>query len=203
MLPRGRYAFTGLALGLPCKMRARVSAGFIFPVSVTASTGAFRGGQMTERIPMTPSGYKKLEAELKHIRTVERPKIVKEIEVARAHGDISENAEFHAAKERQGQIETRVRVIDDRLARAQVIDPSGQAVDQVRFGMTVVLVDADTNEEATYTILGEEEADAKCGRISVTSPVARALLGRGVGEAVTVRVPKGKREFEILEIRID
>ena len=180
-----------------------MSAGFIFPVSVTASTGAFRGGQMTERIPMTPSGYKKLEAELKHIRTVERPKIVKEIEVARAHGDLSENAEFHAAKERQSQIETRVRVIDDRLARAQVIDPSGQAVDQVRFGMTVVLVDADTNEEVTYTILGEEEADAKCGRISVTSPVARALLGRGVGESVTVRVPKGKREFEILEIRID
>ena len=158
---------------------------------------------MTERIPMTRSGYKKLEAELKHIRTVERPKIVKEIEVARAHGDLSENAEFHAAKERQSQIETRVRVIDDRLARAQVIDPSGQAVDQVRFGMTVVLVDADTNEEVTYTILGEEEADATCGLISVTSPVARALLGRGVGEAVTVRVPKGKREFEILEIRID
>ena len=124
-------------------------------------------------------------------------------EAARAHGDLSEHAEFHAAKERQSLIETRVRVIDDRLARAKVIDPSVQAVDQVRFGMTVVLVDADTNEEVTYTILGEEEADAKCGRISVTSPVARALLGRGVGESVTVRVPKGKREFEILEIRID
>ncbi len=158
---------------------------------------------MTDRIPMTRAGYQKLEAELKQIRAVERPKIVKEIELARAHGDLSENAEFHAAKERQSQIEARVRLIDDRLARAQVIDPSGQALDQVRFGMTVVLVDADTNDEVTYTILGEEEADAKCGRISVTSPVARALLGRGIGDTVSVRVPKGMREFEILEIRVD
>ncbi len=158
---------------------------------------------MTDRIPMTRAGYQKLEAELKQIRAVERPKIVKEIELARAHGDLSENAEFHAAKERQSHIETRVRLIDDRLARAQVIDPSGQALDQVRFGMTVVLVDADTNDEVTYTILGEEEADAKCGRISVTSPVARALLGRGIGDTVSVRVPKGMREFEILEIRVD
>lgn len=158
---------------------------------------------MTDRIPMTRAGYQKLEAELKQIRAVERPKIVKEIELARAHGDLSENAEFHAAKERQSHIEGRARLIDDRLARAQVIDPSGQALDQVRFGMTVVLVDADTNEEVTYTILGEEEADAKCGRISVTSPVARALLGRGIGDTVSVRVPKGMREFEILEIRVD
>ncbi len=158
---------------------------------------------MTDRIPMTRAGYEKLEAELKQIRSVERPKIVKEIELARAHGDLSENAEFHAAKERQSQIEGRVRLIDDRLARAQVIDPSGQALDQVRFGMTVVLVDTDTNDEVTYTILGEEEADAKFGRISVTSPVARALLGRGIGDAVSVRVPKGMREFEILEIRVD
>ncbi len=158
---------------------------------------------MNDRIPMTRAGYQKLEAELKQIRAVERPKIVKEIELARAHGDLSENAEFHAAKERQSQIEGRVRLIDDRLARAQVIDPSGQALDRVRFGMTVVLVDADTNDEVTYTILGEEEADAKCGRISVTSPVARALLGRGIGDTVSVRVPKGMREFEILEIRVD
>ena len=158
---------------------------------------------MNDRIPMTRAGYQKLEAELKQIRAVERPKIVKEIELARAHGDLSENAEFHAAKERQSQIEGRVRLIDDRLARAQVIDPSGQALDRVRFGMTGVLVDADTNDEVTYTILGEEEADAKCGRISVTSPVARALLGRGIGDTVSVRVPKGMREFEILEIRVD
>ncbi len=158
---------------------------------------------MSDRIPMTRAGYEKLEAELKQIRSVERPKIVKEIELARAHGDLSENAEFHAAKERQSHIESRVRLIDDRLARAQVIDPSGQALDQVRFGMTVVLVDADTNDEVTYTILGEEEADAKSGTISVTSPVARAMLGRGVGDTVSVRVPKGIREFEIIEIRVD
>ncbi len=158
---------------------------------------------MTDRVPMTRAGYEKLDAELKHIRAVERPKIVEEIALARAHGDLSENAEFHAAKERQSQIEARVRLIDDRLARAQVIDPSGQALGQVRFGMTVVLVNADTNEEVTYTILGEEEADAKSGTISVTSPVARAMLGRSVGDTVSVRVPKGMREFEIIEIRVD
>ncbi len=158
---------------------------------------------MAERIPMTRGGYEKLEAELKRLRTVERPKIVQEIELARAHGDLSENAEFHAAKERQSYIEGRVRILEDRLARAQVIDPSGQALDRVRFGMTVVLEDTDTGDQATYTILGEEEADAANGRISVTSPVARALLGKGEGDSVTVRVPKGTREFEILEIRVD
>jgi transcription elongation factor GreA len=158
---------------------------------------------MAERIPMTQGGYEKLEAELKRLRTVERPNIVKEIELARAHGDLSENAEFHAAKERQSHVEGRVRILEDRLARAQVIDPSGQALDSVRFGITVVLEDTDTGDRATYTILGEEEADAANGRISVTSPVARALLGKEEGDNVTVRVPKGTREFEILEIRVD
>ncbi len=156
---------------------------------------------MVDRVPMTRSGYEKLQAELKRLRTVDRPNIVKEIELARSHGDISENAEFHAAKERQSHIEGRVRMIDDRLARAQIIDPTGQNVDQVRFGLTVVLVDTATDDEVTYTILGEDEADAADGKISVTSPVARALLGKGVGATVSVRVPKGTREFEILEIR--
>jgi transcription elongation factor GreA len=156
---------------------------------------------MVDRIPMTRSGYEKLQAELKRLRSVDRPEIVKEIELARSHGDLSENAEFHAAKERQSHIEGRVRILDDRLARAQIIDPTGQSLDQVRFGLTVVLVDIATDDEVTYTILGEEEADAADGKISVTSPVARALLGKGVGETVTVRVPKGTREFEILEIR--
>jgi transcription elongation factor GreA len=156
---------------------------------------------MVDRIPMTRSGYDKLKAELKRLRTVDRPSIVKEIELARSHGDISENAEFHAAKERQSHIEGRVRILDDRLARAQIIDPTGQDLGQVRFGLTVVLVDTATDDKVTYTILGEEEADAANGTISVTSPVARALLGKGVGETVTVRVPKGTREFEILEIR--
>jgi transcription elongation factor GreA len=156
---------------------------------------------MVDRVPMTRSGYEKLQAELKRLRTVDRPNIVKEIELARSHGDISENAEFHAAKERQSHIEGRLRMLDDRLARAQIIDPTGQNLDQVRFGLTVVLVDTATDDEVTYTILGEDEADAAEGKISVTSPVARALLGKGVGATVTVRVPKGTREFEILEIR--
>ncbi len=156
---------------------------------------------MVDRVPMTRSGYEKLQAELKRLRTVDRPNSVKEIELARSHGDISENAEFHAAKERQSHIEGRLRMLDDRLARAQIIDPTGQNLDQVRFGLTVVLVDTATDDEVTYTILGEDEADAADGKISVTSPVARALLGKGVGATVTVRVPKGTREFEILEIR--
>ena len=151
---------------------------------------------------MSRMGYDKLEEELRRLKSVDRLTIVKEIEVARAHGDISENAEFHAAKERQGQIESRILMVEDRLARAQVIDPSGQSLDQVRFGLTVELEDAETGEKVTYTILGEDESDAADGRISVTSPVARALLGKGVGDSVTVRVPKGTREFEILQIRI-
>ncbi len=151
---------------------------------------------------MSRMGYDKLEEELRRLKSVDRLTIVKEIEVARAHGDISENAEFHAAKERQGHIESRILMVEDRLARAQVIDPSGQSLDQVRFGLTVELEDAETGEKVTYTILGEDESDAANGRISVTSPVARALLGKGVGDSVTVRVPKGTREFEILQIRI-
>jgi transcription elongation factor GreA len=152
---------------------------------------------------MTRGGYEKLEQELKQLKSVERPKIVKEIEIARAHGDISENAEFHAAKEKQSHIEGRVRIVEDKLARAQVIDPTGQNADEVRFGTTVLLSDDETGEKVSYTILGEDESDVATGCISVTSPVARALLGKGVGDSVVVRVPKGTREFEVLEIRID
>ena len=152
---------------------------------------------------MTPSGYAKLEEELKQLKHVERRKNSKEIEIARAHGDISENAEFHAAKERQSHIEGRIRIIDDRLARAQVIETGGPPPDSVRFGVTVTLSDNDTGEEVQYTVTGEDEADVSLGLISVTSPVARALLGKGVGDEVTVRVPKGSRSFEILDIRCD
>lgn len=156
---------------------------------------------MSGRIPMTQSGYQGIQEELKRLKTEDRPSIVREIEVARSHGDLSENAEYHAAKERQGHIEGRIRTLEDKLARAQVIDPSGQSVEQVRFGLTVDLEDVETGEQVTYTILGEEETDAARGKISVRSPVGRALLGKGVGDSVTVRVPKGTREFEILEIR--
>ncbi len=150
---------------------------------------------------MTQTGYDGLEAELKRLKRVDRYEIVKEIEVARAHGDLKENAEYHAAKDKQGHIEARIRQLEDRLARAQVIDPAGQDTARVRFGLTVDLEDAESGETVSYTLLGEEEADAANGRISVTSPVARALLGKAVGDVVTVRVPRGTREFEVLEIR--
>jgi transcription elongation factor GreA len=157
---------------------------------------------MANRVPMTREGYEKLEGELRRLKTQERPKIVEEIETARSHGDISENAEFHAAKERQSHLESRIRQLEDRLARAQVIDPSGPPPEEVRFGVTVVLLDSETDEEVTYTIVGEDESDAANGRISITSPIARALLGKGVDAAVTVRVPKGTREFEVRQIRV-
>jgi len=156
---------------------------------------------MSERLPMTRGGYQKLEEELHRLKTVDRVKIVNEIEVARAHGDISENAEFHAAKERQSHIEGRMRLIEDKLARAVVIDPTGQSLDAVRFGVTVQLEDTATGDRVTYTILGEEESDVVNGCISVASPVARALLGKAVGDSVSVRVPKGVRVLEVIEIR--
>jgi transcription elongation factor GreA len=158
---------------------------------------------MADRIPMTPNGYVRLEAELKQLKTVERRKISNEIEVARAHGDISENAEFHAAKEKQSHIEGRIRIVEDKLARAQVIETGGNPPETVRFGVTVVLTDDDTGEEVKYTITGEDESNASAGLISVTSPVARALLGKRVGDEVAVRVPKGNRSFEVLDIRFD
>ena len=152
---------------------------------------------------MTPADYEKLKQELQRLKTVERPANVKEIEEARSHGDISENAEFHAAKERQAHLAARIAQIDDKLARAQVIEPANQDASQVRFGATVLLCDTATGEEVRYTIVGEDEANAGSGSISVTSPVAQALIGRGVEDEVSVRVPKGMREFEILEIRFD
>ena len=158
---------------------------------------------MADRIPMTPNGYVRLEAELKQLKTVERRKISNEIEVARAHGDISENAEFHAAKEKQSHIEGRIRIVEDKLARAQVIETGGNPPETVRFWVTVVLADDDTGEEVQYTITGEDESNALAGLISVTSPVARALLGKRVGDEVTVHVPKGNRSFEVLDIRFD
>ena len=152
---------------------------------------------------MSKTGFENLKLELQRLKTVERPKNVKEIEEARAHGDISENAEFHAAKERQAQLEAQMILLEDKIARAQVIDPTGQALDQVFFGATVILADVNTEEEVTYTIVGEDEADAAAGRLSVTSPVARAMMGKRVDDEVVVRVPKGTRHFEVLEIRYE
>ena len=152
---------------------------------------------------MTPRGYKLLQDELKRLTSVERPKIVKEIEAARAHGDISENAEFHAAKEHQGQVEARIRQVNDRLGRAQVIDPSGQNGDPVRFGAFIEIEDLESGERLTWQIVGEDEADAKEGRISVTSPIARALLGKEPDSTVRIQVPRGLREVLLIDVRYD
>jgi transcription elongation factor GreA len=158
---------------------------------------------MLDRVPMTRGGYERLKQELQRLKTEERNKNVKEIEEARSHGDISENAEFHAAKERQAHLNARIAQLEDKLARAQVIDPTGQDPDQVRFGATVILADIQSDEEVTYTIVGEDESDVSKGLISVTSPVARALMTKRVDDEVRVRVPKGVREFEIRDIRFD
>jgi transcription elongation factor GreA len=158
---------------------------------------------MDQRVPMTPRGFAALKEELQRLKSEDRPANIKDIEEAIAHGDLSENAEYHAAKEKQAHIAGRMAMLDDRIARAQVIDSSGQDPDKVRFGATVGLSDIETDEEVVYTIVGEDEADAKLGRISITSPVARALMNKEVGDEISVKVPKGLREFEILTIRYD
>ena len=153
-----------------------------------------------ERVPMTKQGFDKLKAELQRLISVERPKNVKDIETAREHGDISENAEFHAAKEKQAHLAAQMTLLEDKIARAQVIDPSEQSADQVFFGATVILSDVNSGEEVRYTVVGEDEADASSGRISITSPIAKAVIGKRVDDEVIVQVPKGRREFEVLEI---
>jgi len=158
---------------------------------------------MDQRVPMTPRGYEAMKQELKRLKTIDRPANIKDIEEAIDHGDISENAEYHAAKEKQAHIAGRMAMLDDRIARAQVIDTTGKTADKVSFGATIKLSDIETEEEVVYTLVGEDEADAKQGRISVSSPVARALMTKEVGDDVSVKVPKGIREFEVLEIRFD
>jgi transcription elongation factor GreA len=149
---------------------------------------------------MTPAGAQKLKAELKRLRE-ERPKIAREIEVAREHGDLSENAEYHAAKERQGMIEAMIKDTEDKLSRAEVIDPTKLAGDLVRFGATVTLTNLDTDEESTYQIVGADEADIDQGTISVSSPLARALIGKRLGDEVTVKLPAGIRNYEVSEVQ--
>jgi len=155
---------------------------------------------MSDKIPMTRSGKDRLMDELKKLKTVERPKIVREIEEARAHGDLSENAEYKFAKEKQGHIEGRIQQVEDWLARADVIDVSALSGDRVVFGATVRLQDADTEKEVRYRIVGEFEADLKRGMISVTSPIARSLIGKEAGDTVVVQAPGGAREYEILDV---
>lgn len=155
---------------------------------------------MSSRIPITASGLRRLKEELKQLQTVERGKISKEIEVARAHGDLRENAEYHAAKEKQSHVEGRILSLNDWIARAEVIDVSKLSGDKVVFGATVKLVDAESDKEATYTLVGELEADIKRRLISVTSPLARGLIGKAVGDLVTVQSPGGAREYEVVEV---
>ncbi|MFC4350614.1 transcription elongation factor GreA [Fodinicurvata halophila] len=156
---------------------------------------------MSEKVPMTASGYARLEEELKHLRSVARPEVIKAIAEAREHGDLSENAEYHAARERQSFIEGRLAELEDKISRAQVIDPSKLSGDTVMFGATVEVADEDTDQESTFQIVGETEAEVKEGRIAVTSPMARALIGKQEGESVEVTTPKGTKAYEILKIR--
>jgi transcription elongation factor GreA len=154
-----------------------------------------------DKIPMTAAGHVLLEAELKRRSAEERPRIINAITEARSHGDLSENAEYHAAKEQQSHNEGRIAEIESLLARAEIIDPSKLRGDTVTFGATVKLVDEDTEEEKTYQIVGEVEADVKSGRVSITSPIARALVGKKVGDQVEVTAPGGAKSYEILNIR--
>jgi len=149
---------------------------------------------------MTAGGYSALDEELKRLKTVERPSVIAAISEARAHGDLSENAEYHAAKERQGWIEGRIAEIEDKIARAQVIDVSKLSGAQVKFGATVSVVDEDTEDEARYQIVGEHEADVREGRVSISSPIARAMIGKEPGDVVEVNTPGGIKAYEILKV---
>ena len=153
-----------------------------------------------QKIPMTAAGYQRLEAELKHLKTAERPAVIRAISEAREHGDLSENAEYHAAKERQGWIESRILELEDKLRRAEVIDVSKLSGDKVMFGATVVLADEDTDEESTYQLVGADEADIKSGLLSITAPLARALVGKAKGESVEVTTPGGAKAYEIVSV---
>ncbi len=155
---------------------------------------------MTDKVPMTADGYDRMQDELKHLKSVERPAVIVAIAEAREHGDLSENAEYHAARERQSFIEGRVAELEDKISRAQIIDPAKLSGDTVKFGATVTVVDEDTDEETTYQIVGEAEADVKQGRIAVTSPIARALIGKQVSDSIEVATPKGAKAYEILKV---
>lgn len=152
-----------------------------------------------EKLPMLMSGFEALQSDLHRLKTVERPGVVEAIEEARAHGDLSENAEYHAAKERQGHIEAMIAEFEDRLSRAQVIDPTKLSGSKVVFGGTVSLIDED-DKTVVYQIVGQFEADAKSGRISYTSPLGRALIGRQVGDEVEVMTPSGEKYYEIAKV---
>lgn len=154
-----------------------------------------------EKVPMTGAGYARLKEELRFRQQEERPRIIEAIAEARAHGDLSENAEYHAAKEAQSHNEGRISELEDYLARAEVIDVSKLSGDKIKFGATVTLVDEDTEEEKIYQIVGDQEAEVKAGKISISSPIARALIGKAEGDTIEVNAPGGARSYEIVNVR--
>jgi transcription elongation factor GreA len=153
-----------------------------------------------EKVPMTVEGFKKLEAELHRLKAEERPRIIRQISDAREHGDLSENGEYHAAKEAQGLNEARVAEMEDKIGRAEVIDTSKLSGTTVKFGATVALEDEDSNDKVKYKIVGEDEANVRDGKISINSPIARALIGKSKGDSAEVTTPRGTRSYEILKI---
>ena len=154
-----------------------------------------------DKFPITASGFKAMEAELKNLKTVERPEIIKAIAEARGHGDLKENAEYHAAKEKQSFIEGRIMELQGRIAGADVIDVAALTGDQIKFGATVKLIDEDTEEKVVYQIVGEYEADIKKNMLSNTAPISRALMGKKKGDSVEVKTPKGSKNYEIVEVK--
>lgn len=155
---------------------------------------------MSEKYPMTPAGYATMKAHLKRLKDVDRPANSRAIEVARGHGDLSENADYSAAKEEQGLIEAKIRELEAKIALAEVIDPTKLSGTRVKFGATVTIADTDSGDSQTYTIVGEHEADIKRGRMSIGAPVARALIGKEVGDTITLPSSKGKREVEVTKV---
>ncbi|MCR6658430.1 MAG: transcription elongation factor GreA [Asticcacaulis sp.] len=153
-----------------------------------------------EKVPMTVAGYQVLDDELKRLKSVERPSVIAAISEARAHGDLSENAEYHAAKERRGWIEGQIAEIEDKISRAQVIDVSKLSGNKIKFGATVTVIDEDTEEEGRYQVVGDHEADVKSGKISLSSPLSRAMIGKEVGDVVEVQTPGGVKAYEILKV---
>lgn len=154
----------------------------------------------TERVPMTVEGHANLQAELQRLKSVERPRIIQAIAEARAHGDLSENAEYHSAKEAQGLNEARVAELEDKLSRAEVIDTAKMSGSSVKFGATVTLIDEDTDEKVKYKIVGDLEANVRDGKISISSPIARALIGKSKGETADVVTPKGSKSYEVVKV---
>ena len=155
---------------------------------------------MSEKFPMTPSGFAAMKAHLKRLKDVERPRNSKAIEIARGHGDLSENADYSAAKEEQGLIEAKIRELEAKSAMAEVIDPTKLSGSRVSFGATVTIEDSESGDEQTYVIVGEHEAEIKKGRLSIGAPLARALIGKEVGDTATLTTPKGKREVEVTKV---